>query len=207
VGKTGGSAVKRALRPVSTAGTYRLDLHGHLFTLGDVRPGQKFFFATRDPLTRFVSGFYSRLRGGAPPSRAAWSPDEERAFARFATPNDLAERIDADAEARRAMRAIVHVQSPYSSWFGTADDLAARRGDLLFILRQEFLDLDFAALLPRLGLADRAALPHDDAGAHRGMAGVDRSLSERAVTNLRGWYAEDYEFLAYCAELAPGLRG
>lgn len=207
IGKTGGSAVKRALRPVSTAGTYRLDLHGHRFTLDDVRPGEKLFFATRDPLTRFVSGFYSRRRGGALPGRAAWSPEEAEAYREFATPNELAERIDSDPRARAAMRAIIHVQSPYASWFGSIDRLRSRRDDLLFILRQEHLDEDFAALLPRLGLEGRAALPTDDAGAHRGTKGVDRSLSAAAVDNLRAWYADDFDFVAGCAELAAGLRG
>ena len=208
VGKTGGSAVKRALKPVATAGTYRLDLHGHGFTLDDMKPGQKFLFGTRDPLTRFVSGFYSRRRGGAPPnSRAPWSPEEAVAFRGFETPNDLAERIDDDPAARAAMHAIIHVQSPYSSWFGSFDQLHARRADLLAILRQEHLDADFTAMLPRLGLEGRAALPTDEAGAHRGQKGVDRTLSPRAEANLRAWYAEDYDFLARCDDLAAELWG
>jgi hypothetical protein len=205
VGKTGGSAVKRALRPVSTAGTYRLDLHGHRFTLDDVRPGESFFFSTRDPLTRFVSGFYSRLRGGAPPSNAPWSAAEAEAFRTYATANELAERIGDDPAARRAMRSIIHVQSPYASWFGSVDRLRARRPDLLLILRQEHLDADFGVLLGRLGLDGRASLPSDDASAHRGRRDVDRTLSPHAVENLRAWYADDYAFLACCAELAADL--
>ena len=33
VGKTGGTALKAALRPYATEGSFRLDLHGHQFAL------------------------------------------------------------------------------------------------------------------------------------------------------------------------------
>jgi hypothetical protein len=105
------------------------------------------------------------------------------------------------------MRSIIHVQSPYSSWFGGVDRLRARRRDLILVLRQEHLDDDFAALLGRLGLEGRAALPTDDAAAHRGLRDVDRTLSTHAVDNLRGWYADDYAFLACCEDLAAELGG
>jgi hypothetical protein len=202
VGKTGGSAVKAALRPVATAGPFRLDLHGHQFTLAQVKPDEVFFFATRDPVKRFVSAFYSRRRGGAPPSRDPWSPAERLAFERFDTANDLAERIDSEDEARAAMDQIVHIRSHYSAWFGTPDEFLARRPSLLMVLRLEHLDDDFPHLLRKLGLEDRAALPDDRYRSHRGPEGVDRSLSDRAVANLQEWYRDDIEFVALCDELA-----
>jgi len=201
VGKTGGSAVKAALRPVATVGPYRLDLHGHAFTLADVGPDERFFFATRDPVARFVSAFYSRRRGGAPPARDPWSRAEARAFERYATANDLAERIDSDDEARAAMDEITHIRSHYSSWFGTSEEFLARQDQLLFVLRMERLSGDFAELLQLLGLEGRAALPDDDVRSHRGPAQVDRSLSDRAVANLRDWYAADLAFVELCDRL------
>jgi hypothetical protein len=205
VGKTGGTAIKTALRPVATAGSYRLDLHGHQFTLARVPAGERFFFATRDPIARFVSGFYSRQHRGEPPSRSPWSPGEAQAFQEFRTANELAEQIDSNPGARRAMQAIVHVRSPYSSWFGPPDDLLARLDDLLFILRLEHLVDDFPHLLPRLGLEGRAALPADDVGSHRGPSAVDRTLSARAVANLRAWYDDDYRFVELCESIAADL--
>ena len=207
VGKTGGTALKTALRPVATAGSYRLDLHGHQFPLARVRVGERFFFATRDPIARFVSGFYSRQRRGEPPSRSPWSPGEVQAFQEFRTANELAEQIDSDSRARQAMRAIVHVRSPYSSWFGPPDDLLERLDDLLFILRLEHLADDFPRLLSRLGLEGRTALPADDGGSHRGATAVDRTLSARAVANLRAWYERDYRFIELCESIAADLWG
>jgi hypothetical protein len=204
VGKTAGTALKMALRPVATSGSYRLDLHGHAFTLAQVPAGEKFFFATRDPIARFVSGFYSRQRRGEGRQPHAWSPGEAEAFREFRTPNELAEQIDSNPGARRAMSAIVHVRSPYSAWFGSADDLVARRDDLLFIIRLEHLTDDFPRLLLRLGLDGRTALPHD-IGSHRGPPGADRTLSARAVANLRTWYEDDYRFVELCESVAVDL--
>jgi hypothetical protein len=205
VGKTGGTAVKAALRPVATAGPYRLDLHGHTFRLAQVGPDEQFFFATRDPVDRFVSAFYSRRRGGAPPSRVPWSPAEALAFRQFATANELAARIDSDAAARAAMGAIVHIRDHYSAWFVDPDGLLARRDALLAILRLEHLDDDFPPLVARLGLEGRAELPRDERRAHRGPSAVDTSLSEHAVDNLRAWYADDYAFLEVCTSIAQDL--
>lgn len=203
VGKTAGTALKVALRPVATAGSYRLDLHGHEFTLAQVPAGEKFFFATRDPIARFVSGFYSRQRRGEPPF--VWSAGEVRAFQEFRTANELAEQIDSNPSARAAMRAIVHVQSPYSAWFGAPDDLLGRLDDLLFILRLERMADDFPRLLLRLGLEGRTALPAGDVGSHRGDPGVDRTLSARAVANLHAWYDDDYRFVELCESIAVDL--
>lgn len=206
VGKTGGTAVKAALRPVATQGRYRLDLHGHDFTLADVPSGERFFFAVRDPVSRFVSAFYSRKRRGADPGGLhPWSPAEAEAFAEFPTANALAEQIDGSPSAAAAMRSIVHVRSHYSTWFGPPGELLTRRSDLLFVLRQEHLDADFARLVDRLGLAGRAALPTDDPRAHRGPRDVDRTLSDRAVGNLREWYADDIRFVELCESLAAEL--
>jgi hypothetical protein len=200
VGKTAGTALKVALRPVATAGPYRLDLHGHEFTLAQVPAGERFFFATRDPIARFVSGFYSRQRRGEPPF--VWTPGEVEAFREFRTPNELAEKIDTSPGARAAMQAIVHVRSPYSAWFDTPEHLLARRDDLLFILRVEHMAGDFPRLLQRLGLEGRASLPTGDVGSHRGDPGLDRTLSARAVANLHAWYADDFRFVELCESIA-----
>jgi len=203
-GKTGGTAVKSALRPVATTGTYRLDLHGHQFVLAQVRAGEKFFFATRDPIARFVSAFYSRQRRGDATGDHAWTPVEAAAFQEFHTANDLAERIARDPRADSAMRGVLHVRSSYSTWFGSPEDLVGRQDDLLLILRQEHLDADFDRLLHKLGLEGRAVLPEEQ-GAHRGSPGVDRDLSAQAIENLRAWYADDYRFLEVCKSLSADL--
>jgi len=90
IGKTGGTAVKHALKPVAAPGY--LMLHGHDVRLHDVAPDEQVFFFLRDPLSRFVSAFYSRQREGRPRYVVPWTPDEEAAFGRFRTANELARR-------------------------------------------------------------------------------------------------------------------
>ena len=51
-----------------------------------------------------------------------------------------------------------------------------------------------------LGL-DGVGLPADPLLAHRAPQSSDRGLSEEAQGNLRKWYADDFHFMAICAEL------
>ena len=99
--KTGGSALFDALGPFAERSG--LQLHTHATTLADVPDGDMTIFAVREPLSRFCSGFNSRLRRGRPLRDVPWTPGEASAFARFSTPNALAEALDAsDPDRRRA---------------------------------------------------------------------------------------------------------
>ncbi|MCP3675876.1 MAG: hypothetical protein GY829_15615 [Gammaproteobacteria bacterium] len=64
--KTAGSALKKALLNDLISARYKIELHQHSFRLCDVPPGDKVIFVTRDPVSRYVSGFYSRQRMGKP---------------------------------------------------------------------------------------------------------------------------------------------
>lgn len=62
--KTGGTALKNALRAHPVTENCVLHLHPHRIRLSDVPVGHRVMLATRDPVSRFVSGFGSRLRQG-----------------------------------------------------------------------------------------------------------------------------------------------
>ena len=66
IGKTGGTAAKSALRGHENSGDYEIILHEHDFQLKDVPLGEKVVFFVRDPISRFVSGFYGRQRQDLP---------------------------------------------------------------------------------------------------------------------------------------------
>src|SRR5262249_7763882 len=91
--KTGGTAIIEALRPV--AQPFRIVLHAHDTKLGEIPPDHKVFFFVRHPVPRFVSGFFSRLRRGAPRYNYEWNDAEARAFSRFQTPSALGEALSA----------------------------------------------------------------------------------------------------------------
>jgi Sulfotransferase family len=206
VGKTGGTAIKHALKAYRVTSGHVLVLHGHRFTLGEVPNGDKFFFCLRSPASRFVSGFYSRQRQGRPRYFVPWTPDEKIAFAEFQTPDSLALALSSadDGERRRAetaMRSIAHVKSGYAQWLGGEGYLLSRLPDVFFIGFQESLAEDFEALKLKLGLTANVKLPSDDVTAHRNPEHLDKRLSDHALENLKRWYADDFKLFALCQRI------
>lgn len=209
IGKTGGSAIKDTLeKSPAKPRRYFIFLRTHGAHLKHIRQGEKVFFFLRDPVSRFVSGFYGRQRQDQPRYFVPWSPGERAAFERFQTPNQLALALSSpeaeeQEEARKAMGAIQHVSSSYWDWFGDPDYFLSRKADIFFIGRQHRLKEDFAILKAKLGLPEDLELPDGDTRAHRNPAGLSRALDAAAETNLKEWYKKDYEFLALCESLIP----
>lgn len=197
--KTGGMAVKAALRPV--AAKFDIVLHNHNTTLADVPAGERAFFTVREPAARFVSGFNSRLRQGRPLFDNKWSEGETAAFQRFTTPNDLAEALSSKdsrihANALAAMRDIRHVNALLGQTLRSPDYVTERLRDIVWILFTETLGVDFDELKRRLGLPAELALPDDDLHAHRTPEGLSTELSALGRRNVDAWYAEDRAFVA-----------
>jgi hypothetical protein len=214
LGKTGGSAVKDALRDFPERGRYEIILHNHHTKMGDIPGGEGVVFFLREPVSRFVSGFYSRQRQGQPRIFIPWSDEEKLAFERFAAPNDLAVALGSSDVGERnraqdAMRSIGHVKTSYWDWFQNEAYLRSRLGDLFFIGFQERLDEDFEIVKSKLGLPEDLKLPHDEVRAHRNPTGLDKKLSDEAISNLNEWYKRDFEFIALCKAIIrdrPSLR-
>ncbi|MES2477109.1 MAG: sulfotransferase family 2 domain-containing protein [Verrucomicrobiota bacterium] len=203
--KTGGTTLKSVLGPFPVTPKCVLHLHPHRFTLAHVPKGHRVMFVTRDPVSRYVSGFTSRLRQGAPAHIVAWSADEKLAFSRFPDPNSLALALDpahpAHADAVHAMRCISHLQCSYWDWFIDEALLARREQDILFIGRVESFDEDFEQLKSPLGLPEDLALPRDPKSTNRNAPDGTRkpALEPAAVELVKNWYRRDYDFLELCA--------
>jgi Sulfotransferase family len=213
IGKTGGTAVRYALREHTATKGFVIRLHPHEVKLKDVPPGEQVIVFLRDPVTRFVSAFFSRQRQGRPRYFSPWSPDEQAAFEHFTTPNQLALALSSvdDAErarAAKAMTTISLVKDTYASWLGTEEYFRSREADIFFVGFQESLNDDFEVLKARLGLPPGLALPADDVQAHRNPAHLDKRLDDAGVANLRAWYKDDYRFVELCHDLIErrGLR-
>lgn len=207
IGKTGGTAVRAALAAHTEPEGRRLVFHGHGFRFEDAPPGDRVVFFLRDPVTRFVSGFNSRLRKGRPRYDVPWTDAEARAFGRFTTAQDLALALSSDdaeekAAAEDAMRGIQHVNAPFAYWLRGVGYLDERRDDVLLVGFQESLARDVERLRERLDLPRDVALPTDDVSAHRTPGGAETGLSDEARANLRDWYADDLAILAHCRALA-----
>ena len=228
VGKTGGSPIKAALKKHRLAYHHEEKAHkapetpygriwipkAHGMRLSKVPEGDYFFFCVRDPLKRFVSGFYSRLRKGQPKYNVEWRPAERVAFEEFPTPRRLAKALVSDDAGERerahdAMSAIPHLR-PMENWTGTPDELRERIDHLLYIGRQETLAADWEQLKRLLELPARIELPTDPVVSHRRDTSQDEPLDDEATEILRDWYQRDYDLLDYCeqvrAERGWGVR-
>ena len=204
--KTGGTAVKDAIGDCLCGSGASISVHNHRTKLADIPPWDDVFFFLRDPISRYVSGFNSRLREGRPRYRVPWTPAERRAFERFRTPDELATALSSDdiklrKQARQAMRSIGNVGWHYANWLRSPSFVQKRRRQILFVGRQETLTQDFERLKMKLGLPAHCTLPADETAAHRAPGGQPTQLSETARANLRDWYRVDYELLECCASL------
>ncbi len=207
IGKTGGSAIKLALKQSSTNSRYTFRYRPHQINLKDVPEGEKVVFFLRDPISRFISGFYSRLRQGRPKYTSPWSEAEKAAFECFHTPKQLALALSSDNKeqkinAEKAMESIRHVKHSYWRWFDNEAYLRRRQADVFFIGRQEHLNKDFEILKEKLGVTDSVQLPDNDVEAHRNPPNLDKTLNTVAIENLRCWYKDDYLFINLCKEIA-----
>lgn len=206
IGKTGGTALKGGLSSyMRQTGDRRFALHGHDDTLERIwaaDPRRPVFFAVRDPITRFVSGFSSRLRRGRPRYDVPWTDDETIAFSRFPSPNALGEALsdrEHRAAAVAAMSQIRHVNTALVDWLVSPTYLEQHADKILYIAHQSDLTADEKQICEVLGVP-APLLPDDDIGAHRTPAGMATRLSDLAKANLAHWYALDFAVYDWCLE-------
>lgn len=206
IGKTGGSALDHVLRQYPQTERYCIASHFHDVTLDQIPVGEGVFFCMREPLSRFVSSFYSRQRKGQPRYYFEWTDEEKIAFSKFETANSLGLALATGAgdrydEAVHALTNIYHVRSSYYDWFSDNEYFLSRLSDIRFVGFQESLNSDFERLKKILGLPEEAALPIGDVDAHRNPATVDRNLAPEASEALKDWYQKEYSFYDLCKEL------
>lgn len=202
--KTGGTALKYALKDISRTTSHAIFSHKHSMGIDCIPPGHKVVFVVRDPVARFVSGFYDRQREGRPRYQTPWSQDERRTFEQFKTPSAIGEALAAGGEcanaARAALTSLDRMTVPWSAWLGTTDQFLSRRADILLVGRQETLAADFDRLREKLNLPTHVRLPGDDVDAHRAQ-NVDRAVSEIARAALEPAFIEDYAWLTLFEKL------
>ena len=209
IGKTGGTYASTLIRRLARRADLDMQFGGHRLRAINVlksNPEAKLIFGIRRPAEIYVSGFYSRQRKGAPTHHSEWTPAEARAFARFATANELAESLsshDADLKAAAfdAMSSIQHVNKCLNFYLGSADFLESHKENISFILDQEHLDSDLKQFYGSFGLKLPKAARHMNTKRHANPNEVDRTLSPSALANLEKYYASDVEVYAKCREI------
>ena len=207
IGKTGGTAVRTPIRDfLETGPDVVIELPMHRYGLKDVMEDSdttKVMFFIREPVSRFASGFNSRLRKGWPRHQGTWSKKEEEAFATFKTPNELAEGLGANGwmmrhKARKAVQAIRHTRMAYEHYLGSVELLEQARDRIFFVGAQETLDADYEMMKKLLGMGPEYVLPRDDVGAHRTPDGFSKDISPEGRANLEKYFAKDFEIYEWC---------
>jgi hypothetical protein len=205
IGKTGGSAINHALAQAPENPSLHLILHGHDTPLEAIDPAEPVVFSLREPVARFVSAFHSRQRCGQPRYFFPWSELEQRVFAAFSTPQELAQSLADHSDrhhslALEAMEGIRHFRR-LNHWLGTESFMLSRASQILFVTFQETLNRDFGTLRQVLELPVSVSLPTDDLQAHRNPAGLNKEIAAAGRQALNTWYREDASLIAACRRL------
>lgn len=198
IGKAAGSQIKQIIAQINSSATgVYLAAQTHDVFLHQLPQPADYFFSIRDPISRFRSGFYSRKRKGRPLNDIEWTAYEAAAFARFAHANDLAEALfepgELGMQAVAAIKSIRHTAQDQIDWFMLAGDIFATRPPI-WVIRQEHFAADLATFIARLGLDFQPVITRDDRHAHSNDYASVPALSDKAVANLRRWYAQDFAF-------------
>jgi hypothetical protein len=208
--KTGGTALKQIIhlhQKINPSATHIM-CFGHEMnfpTFIKTYPHAQAIFFIREPISRFISGFYSRLRQGRPHYDYPWKKAEKKAFTRFDTPNKLAEALSANNlitryYAKQAMKSIGHIKHTYLDFFGPVSFLEKNSDKIAFIGHQPELNKDYIHLQNLLNLSKDLQLPEDEVSMHRNPAILDKNLSPTAIANLQKWYQHDFAIYAWCIE-------
>jgi len=204
IGKAAGTQIRYLSKQVNRQQRdWKIVKHAHTKHLRDIPPDAAYFFSIRDPLTRFVSGFYSRKRMGRPRLNHRWNDHEKWVFNTFDHANDLAEALFTEGrpglDATAAMTGVGHLAQNQIDWFESCGALFAIRPPV-WIVRQEHFDDDWATLMRRIGFTGTFATAEDEIRAHRNDYTGIPPLSPLAKRNLAAWYARDIAFRALCED-------
>ncbi|MFT7686029.1 MAG: hypothetical protein ACI9FB_001374 [Candidatus Azotimanducaceae bacterium] len=205
IGKTGGTALRYALRDVPDVRNGYLVLHTHNTRLQDIPNGDKVIFFLREPLSRFYSGFYSRKRNGRPRYNSEWSDQEALAFGRFESPMKLLDFAISGCSINRqnateALETIGHVKDHYTYWLRSVEYLEARKDDILHIGFLDSFSEDFECLKSKLGLPSEVALPTSSLDAHVNPEYEQPALCPAQQFFFDEWFARDIELYQHCTQ-------
>lgn len=202
IGKNAGTQIAKVSRQINErCPKFYLIKHEHDVALRDLPADAAYFFSIRNPVTRFVSGFYSRKRKGQPRLYKEWSLDEALAFSEFEHAVDLAEALfepgERGLQAFCAIKSMRHTAQAQVDWFYMQGHFLKLRPPI-WIIRQEKFDTDLAAFLARLGIESELSITDDPKLAHKTDYRAVPSLTDKAIGNLKRWYAQDFEFYRAC---------
>ena len=139
--KTGGSGVNTLGRSLHERGFKSPCVFSHGWKVEEILkhfPDIKISFVLRDPLSRMISGFNSRVRQGRPTYNNIWTPAEAAAFSLFPSVGKLLDAILAEDEFSKSavtytMRNVSHLRWNYGFYFKNLDTVRSNRSSFEII--------------------------------------------------------------------------
>lgn len=199
MGRCAGTTIKDFIERVNQrSNQVTIVAHEHKVVLDNIPEQARYFFAIREPVDRFFSAFnWRQARRTYLKGSDSYSQQERKAFSRFASANELAESLFTDGErgieAFTAMQEIKHVNRPQHSWFPNVEEVLSVRPPLC-IIRLEKMQQDLNFLTAKLGIENGQALTAECGKRHKNIYVAPPPLSDKAIENLRRWYAADIQF-------------
>ena len=198
IGKTGGSFAWFILNKIDTEN--KLILNGHANTLNN--ENYKYIFFIRDPVTRYISSFISRLRKGKPLYNVEWTHEEKIAYTNFKTPNELAESLSPTnshyKEALHAMHSVFHLKHDISYYLKDVETIKKYKDKIIYIGKQETINEDINSIVKLLGydytITDEdmtTKFIHKTPDNYKDITW----LSELGRQNVINYYKKDYEII------------
>lgn len=212
IGKTGGTFLKSlADADVKNPQSLYLGNHGDtlISTIKKFGKRRKLGFFFRNPESRFVSGFFSRMRQGRPEYDVNWTAAEAVAFSFFQTPNALAEALYSNDEhlksaARFSMSSIFHLKHDYAHYLHSTDAIRyeLEAGNVIMCCETDNIDKHLGKILGALGL-----LPSTPRDLRKSPAQetVAAEFSEVAKENIKKFCPREFEIYAACKTVAEQL--
>ena len=201
IGKTGGSFFDHILRKIDIKN--KIIFNSHNIMLDDNEC--KYIFFIRDPVSRYVSGFISRLRKGQPLYYREWSIYERQSFHFFKTPNELAEALSSSDQkikefAFKSMNSILHLRQDISYYVKKLANLKKFKNNILYIGRKETLNNDIKNIIKLLEY--EYEIDNNDMESkfiHSTPYKYEeiKHLSELGKDNIIKYYEKDYEIIKY----------
>lgn len=194
VGKCAGTSISYILKNtnLSNYNNFFFLKMSHNIKLKNLEPDAKYIINCRNPIDRFVSGFYSRKRKGKK-GLSEWSKDERSSFNFFDDANMLAEAISSlDKETKKkanfAMNSISHINNHFCTWLSSQD---LERRPPMFIFQQEELSSDIELFLEKFNIEKN--LKFLNVNKHKFNYKNTSTLSDVAKQNLKRWYEKDFD--------------
>ena len=216
VGKAGGTSIARWHRGInkrSSSSVYWHGRHGH--TLGLIsNMSACYIFSVRDPISRWVSGFWSNARLGCPDHfkmviKDFRSEDDDKVegrmqnlfyralpFFAFPTPNDLAEALSHPTMgrlARTAISIIPHLRRNFEYYLPNLESMVAS-GRVPLVISVTSFDSDIKRLEHLAGLPSNG---ETEKSAPKSLSKSISELSPLAKCNLAQLLKRDYELMSY----------